>query len=124
MEQKKTDLHRKNMESILQTLKYDELLCQMAEEAAELCQAAMKYRRKMGNVNPTTISWKKVEENLLEEIADVMLLAELLLWDDSSAWERIEEIKKFKANRWIKRLTGGMEDGNDIQQDSEELLGN
>ncbi len=106
MEQKKTDLHRKNMESILQTLKYDELLCQMAEETAELRQVAMKYRRKMGNVNPTTISWKKVEENLLEEIADVMLLAELLAWNDPFAWKRVEEIKKFKANRWVGRLKG------------------
>lgn len=106
LEQKKDTLHKKNMESILDTLTYDELLCQMAEETAELCQAAMKYRRKMGNVNHTKISWKKAEENLLEEIADVMLLAELLLWNDSSAWGRIEEIKKFKANRWVGRLKG------------------
>lgn len=106
MEQKKDTLHRRNMEFILQTLKYDELLCQMAEETAELCQAAMKYRRKMGNVNPTTISWKKANENLLEEIADVVLLAELLLWYDPEEWERVEEIKKFKANRWVGRLKG------------------
>lgn len=106
MEQKKNDLHRKNMESILQTLKYDELLCQMAEETAELCQAAMKYRRKMGDINPTTLPWKKVIDNLLEEIADVILLSELLLWDNFTAWQRIEEIKKFKANRWVGRLKG------------------
>lgn len=57
MEQKKDTLHQKNMEYILHTLKYEELLCQMAEE-------------------------------------------------------------------WVRRLTGGMEDGNNVQQDSEELLGN
>lgn len=106
MEQKKDTLHQKNMESILYALKYEELLCQMAEEAAELCQAAMKYRRKMGNVNPTTISWIEAEENLLEEIADVMLLADLLLFGLSYEWQRIEEIKMFKANRWVERLTG------------------
>lgn len=124
MEQKKNNLHQKNMEYILHILKYDELLCQMAEEAAELTQAAMKYRRKMGNVNPTTISWKEAEDNLLEEISDVMLLAELLLFGLTDEWQRIEEIKMFKANRWVGRLKGGMEDGNNVQQDSEELLGN
>lgn len=124
MEQNKADLHQKNMEYILHALKYEELLCQMAEEAAELTQAAMKYRRKMGNVNPTTISWKEAEDNLLEEISDVMLLAELLLFGLTDEWQRIEEIKMFKANRWVRRLTGGMEDGNNVQQDSEELLGN
>ncbi len=106
MEQKKDTLHKKNMEYILHTLKYEELLCQMAEEAAELTQAAMKYRRKMGNVNPTTVSWKQARENLLEEIADVMLLAELLLWDDPEDLEEVEKIMEFKANRWVGRLKG------------------
>lgn len=106
MEQKKTDLQQKNMEFILHTLKYNELLCQMAEEAAELAQAAMKYRRKMVKGNPTTVSWKKARENLLEEIADVMLLAELLLWDEPKAWEQVENTKEFKAKRWVGRLKG------------------
>ena len=105
-EYEKTMPSTNNMKFIIQTMEEDELLCQMAEEAAELAQAAMKYRRKMVKGNPTTVSWKKARENLLEEIADVMFLAELLLWDEPKAWEQVENTKEFKAKRWVGRLKG------------------
>lgn len=56
-----------------------ELLCQLAEEAAELASAASKMMRIIDGANPTPVTpeagWKK----LLEESADVQVcLGEIL----------------------------------------------
>ena len=56
----------------------EELLCLFAEEAAELAQAALKLRRCITGTNPTPTPIEEAEANLREEIADVMLVAEVL----------------------------------------------
>ena len=79
----------------------------LAEEAAELSQAALKMIRayRMGGaVNPTPVTAKEALENLFEELADVELAVETLgLYVNRG---RIEEIKEEKRSRWIERLKG------------------
>ena len=48
-----------------------EILAQLAEEASELAQAALKLRRALDGTNPTPKSVEECEENLLEELADI-----------------------------------------------------
>ena len=79
-----------------------ELLCQLAEEAAELAQAALKERRTFDDDNPTPVSYTDAHANLLEEVADVYVsLGELLSLED---WERVAHTREEKENRWMQRL--------------------
>lgn len=79
-----------------------ELLCQLAEESAELAQAALKERRTLTNDNPTPVSYADARNNLIEEVADVFVcLSELLEIRD---WEEVANIREEKENRWMQRL--------------------
>lgn len=44
-----------------------EILAQLAEEASELAQAALKLRRALDGTNPTPKSVEECEANLIEE---------------------------------------------------------
>lgn len=80
----------------------------LAEEAAELSQAALKMIRayRLGEkVNPTPLTPEEALENLFEEIADVELAAEMLV-DTYVNRGKIEKIKEEKRKRWAKRLEG------------------
>lgn len=84
-----------------------ELLAQLAEEAAELAQAALKLRRAMDTVNPTPLSEKEALNGLYEEIADV----ELLIWalnleGTVEQMVSVEKIIRRKLARWCGRLDG------------------
>ena len=48
-----------------------EILAQLAEEASELAQAALKLRRALDGTNPTPKSVAECEANLIEEFADI-----------------------------------------------------
>lgn len=78
------------------------LLCQLAEEAAELAQAALKERRTLTSDNPTPKTYQNAHVDLLEEVADVYVsLGELLSLMD---WETIAHTRAEKEKRWIERL--------------------
>lgn len=78
------------------------LLCQLAEEAAELAQAALKERRTLTDDNPTPKTYQNAHIDLLEEVADVYVsLGELLSLMD---WETIAHTRAEKEKRWIERL--------------------
>ena len=80
-----------------------ELLCQLAEESAELAQAALKERRALEDDNPTPVSYADARNNLIEEVADVFVfLSELLEIRD---WEEVANIREQKENRWLRRLS-------------------
>ena len=69
-----------------------ELLCQLAEESAELAQAALKERRALEDDNPTPVSYADARNNLIEEVADVFVcLSELLEIRD---WEEVANIRE------------------------------
>ncbi len=88
---------------IWHTLSPEELLAQLAEEGAELTHAALKLRRAQdGAKNPTPVDRSVAMHALLEEVADVRLLIELLHLEQYE--EDIREIIDFKLQRWEKRL--------------------
>lgn len=79
----------------------DEILAQLAEEASELSQAALKLRRILDGRNPTPTSYVLAVKNLNEEIADVELCIELITCRDDAV---VSKIKESKAARWLDRL--------------------
>ena len=107
MEQRQSDAE--DMNRIIESkLGARERLETLAEEAAELSQAALKMIRayKMGGaVNPTPITPNEALENLFEEVADVELAEEALGMYYMNR-RRIEKIKEEKRSRWVERLKG------------------
>ena len=104
MEEKKTYEECRNYISASLTTRT--ILEQLAEESAELSQAALKLIRASGaSENRTNISVSEAEKNLIEEIRDVLMIIDLLgLGFD------LEDLAKknegyFKWQRWFERLT-------------------
>lgn len=78
-----------------------ELLTGLAEEASELAQAALKYRRSLTQINPTPIPEDEAYQALLEEIADVNLYLSTLYIN----YGEVCRIMEAKGKRWEKRLS-------------------
>lgn len=89
---------------IKQHIPQDELLAQLAEECAELSQAALKLRRALTGINPTPVTAEEARKNLVEETADVYNVLGLLL--DAVDNAEIYSIIRRKRKRWLKRLEG------------------
>lgn len=79
-----------------------EILAQLAEECAELAQAALKYRRVLTGDNPTPVKAPEAIEHLIEEMADVETCISLLATPEND--KKRLEIRKFKTARWMTRL--------------------
>ncbi len=92
-----------DLDAIRAALPEDELLCQLAEEAAELAQAALKLRRAINRVNPTPVAQEEAEKLLIEELADVRLVAEVLD-RGTKIINQIDGIAVGKLGRWAQRL--------------------
>lgn len=90
------------MPNINQLLADDEILCQLAEEATELAQAALKYRRAMLTVNPTPKTPDECYEALMEEFADVMVCWDALRHKESPV--KINARAEDKMARWVRRI--------------------
>lgn len=83
-----------------------ELLAQMAEEAAELAQAALKMRRVIDGTNPTPVTFQQAHDNLLEEISDVETCVAALLYNTPTAVKVRADLRAQKLERWAGRLLG------------------
>lgn len=94
-------------EKIKQHLPEEELLLQLAEECAELAQAALKLRRAVTGINPTPITESEARASLLEEAADVSCVLGLL--PDAADNAVICDIIQRKKARWAGRLCGKVE---------------
>lgn len=86
-----------------------EILAQLAEEASELAQAALKLRRALDGTNPTPKSVGECEENLLEELADIKVAITVYLADSkpcvkARVSEEINKTAERKLDRWLSRL--------------------
>lgn len=93
------------LDEILDKLGQGEVLCQLAEEAAELSKAALKYRRALGcTENVTPVTRREAYDNLIEEIADVKLCLAVLHLDYGLASLATERVMNTKIERWHKRL--------------------
>lgn len=85
---------------VQETLTERDLLEQLAEEAAELSQAALKLIRASGmNKNVTPVSREQAAENLLDEFRDVMISAEAL-----GIWAGDHRMDSHKWQRWAERV--------------------
>lgn len=86
------------MKTIIEEIGKAAALEQLAEEATELAQAALKYARKLRGENPTPKTLDEIEKNLIEEYTDLRLCAAILdLKEDAS-------ICLNKMLRWERRI--------------------
>ena len=100
-----TDLETKKIYEIADKLGKEEILCQLLEECSELIQACLKYRRTMKGLTPKTET--EAKENLFEELADVLLNIQQMMYlfsdEDGKVEESIKSIQSYKTNRWWRR---------------------
>lgn len=89
---------------IREMLDKTEILAQLAEEAAELAQAALKLRRAIDGKNPTPKSIAECEVALDEEIADVELCLCLLGFASDEHINTQSLIMFHKEVRWLSRI--------------------
>lgn len=90
--------------NVNELLSKPELLTQLAEEAAELSQAALKLRRAMTGENPTPKTVTECMAAMNEEVADVEIcLNELGFYRGFLTLERCN-LYESKTRRWIDRL--------------------
>jgi len=93
-----------NVEYVKNILPTEELLCQLAEEAAELGHAALKLRRTIDGTNPTPVTYEEAFDNLAEEIADILGTLRALELTDSLMAAQYSRISAAKFERWTERL--------------------
>lgn len=95
-----------NLTYIRRILGKEEILCQLAEEAAELSQAALKLRRAISQHNPTPMTADEAEKNLREEIADVWVCLNAYFPDDENGMimDSIFDVACAKEERWVYRI--------------------
>ena len=81
-----------------------DMLEQVAEEASELSQAALKLIRACGmSENPTPTTSEQAIEDFNEEVQDLLCVLRLGFTD--SAWEHITNIDDYpKYRRWALRI--------------------
>ena len=95
--------------SIIETIGTEAVLEQLAEESAELAQAALKLARKMRGVNPTPKEEDECWDNLIEEMADVKVCEEQLQLG-CGFWKVLNDIAQEKTARWEERIAHANDD--------------
>ena len=96
------------MDKIISLLTLDDLLIQLAEEAAELAQAATKYYRVTHQSNPTPVTLQDSRDALIEEIADVDVAVDALRRKMGITCDEISEVEDAKIERWRRRVENGI----------------
>jgi len=76
---------------------------QCIEECAELIQAINKYLRKKGNGQSVTVSSIEVLNNVIEEIADVYIMLEQMIYLINGD-RAVNEMIDYKLNRSLERI--------------------
>lgn len=94
-------------ETIREKLSQAELLAQLAEEATELAHAALKLRRVYDGTNPTPVKRSEAFSNIKEEVADVLLLLQILRLDECTNLPEYYRTMDAKLKRWLQRLGEG-----------------
>ena len=105
-----TAVYNVTSESLLKLVKEkcapDYLLRQIAEECAELAQAALKLIRSRNGETPVRV--EVAMRKYLEELADVLTMTELAFEDlDQMQRNEVGEITHFKVKRMKERLEKG-----------------
>ena len=92
------------IDTVREYLDQDELLAQLAEEAAELAQAALELRRAYTGINPTPVTRRAAYNALLEELADVYACIHAMRLDDCETLSMVQRAAIEKMARWAARL--------------------
>lgn len=90
--------------NIIKEIGMPAVLEQLGEECCELGQAAMKLARKYRNENPTPKTEQECINNLVEEMADVMLCIDLLVDHGLASYESLGSWQLQKEARWGNRI--------------------
>lgn len=94
-------------EKILAKLGIASVLEQLAEEAAEVAQVALKMARIIRGENPTPKTYIEARAALEEELADFRVCVEVLDRSDVIFdMEIIKNLSEVKMKRWLDRLEG------------------
>ena len=113
-----------DIEYIAQKLSREDILCQLAEEATELAQAALKLRRAITGTNPTPVSAdvaKHALHALNEELVDIAVATQVWFESEVSGIDGVKTddiisalgtFAYVKIARWAQRLKE-KEDGHD-----------
>lgn len=81
------------------------VLEQLAEEASEVAQAALKMARIIRGENPTPKTHMEARADLEEELADFRVCVEVLDRNDLIfEMEIIKKLSEVKMKRWLDRL--------------------
>lgn len=99
-----------DLEYIAANLSDEDILCQIAEEAAELSKAALKLRRVLTGTNPTPVSMEEAEKNLIEEYGDsVVASVAYFIKHDLIDRKYVDILEKSntKYSRWAQRIKEG-----------------
>lgn len=83
---------------------------QLIEEAAELIVACNKYIRATGNGQPTPVSEDEALAMIAEELADVHIVGEVLMRENSGMEMFYHDAVNRKPLRWKRRLDGEEQD--------------
>ena len=100
LDEKINDLLEERAWSIQRMLSEEELLAQIAEEAAELSHAALKLRRVLDGSNPTPVTKENAIDDLIEEFGDTILAMRVYGLD----FQDVQDTCLRKSARWLKRL--------------------
>lgn len=79
------------------------VLEQLAEECAELGQAALKYARILRKENPTPVTESEAIRNFFEELADVRLVVRIIELEITGNLDTFS-LEVNKEQRWLNRL--------------------
>ena len=99
-----------DIEYIAANLSEEDILCQIAEEAAELAQAALKLRRAITQTNPTPVTVEKAAGNLVEEYGDTVVAMTAYYMKHGAIDEKVADILEQsypQYNRWAQRIKEG-----------------
>ena len=96
-----------DLEYIAETLSEEDILCQIAEEAAELAQAALKLRRAITQTNPTPVTVEQAADNLVEEYGDTVVAMTAYYMKHGAIDRKVIDVIEQdtpKFNRWAQRI--------------------
>ena len=99
--------HETYIQYIRDNTLYKEQLAMLAEECAELAQAALKMRRVIDpDASPTTVSTSDAENHMREEVADVLTCLLVIgdYIDGVNPYSSVEQIMSDKLERWHDRI--------------------
>lgn len=96
------DLYAENLKNA-EAYGLEEACWQMQEEAAELIQAISKLHRAQGGGLPTEMTPERAKGCIINEIVDVCIMVEQLLYLLSVEDWRYDDLYRFKVRRTTER---------------------